>query len=270
MHRMYTPPRITDQHWRNLYVRYRHRGHPQALPLSAQQSHQVPVPARGRFCGVFDGVVCLGIHLVGGRGPAYDNTGLFLYCFLHAMSYTCTNARTIQSKTNAIHLNFGSLSQLVLDVLSELDGAYGLLVKSSHYPGELVAAKKGSPLIIGIKDRHVKVWVCVCVSGCEYGWACEALFCWCSSVHCCCCCCSCGVHAGNRMCGSPPLPSCRRWAEQSPMAPTGVVSLSVIWQAMQAPSLSTPSGAHACLFLCRLQIRLLLCWAHYKHMIMCV
>ena len=47
--------------------------------------------------------------------------------------------------------------QLVLDVLSELDGAYGLLVKSSHYPGELVAAKKGSPLIIGIKDRHVKV-----------------------------------------------------------------------------------------------------------------
>ncbi len=43
-----------------------------------------------------------------------------------------------------------------MEVLKELDGAYGLLIKSSHYPGELVAAKKGSPLIIGIKDRHVQ------------------------------------------------------------------------------------------------------------------
>lgn len=47
--------------------------------------------------------------------------------------------------------------QLVVDVLKELDGAYGLLIKSSHYPGELVAAKKGSPLILGLKDRDVKV-----------------------------------------------------------------------------------------------------------------
>ncbi len=42
-------------------------------------------------------------------------------------------------------------SQLVMEVLKHLDGAYALLCKSSLYPGELVACKRGSPLILGIK-----------------------------------------------------------------------------------------------------------------------
>ena len=41
--------------------------------------------------------------------------------------------------------------QLVLEVLSKCEGAYGLLLKSAHYPGELVACKRGSPLLLGIK-----------------------------------------------------------------------------------------------------------------------
>lgn len=41
--------------------------------------------------------------------------------------------------------------QLVLEVLSKCEGAYGLLIKSAHYPGELVACKRGSPLLLGIK-----------------------------------------------------------------------------------------------------------------------
>jgi len=41
--------------------------------------------------------------------------------------------------------------QLMGEVLSRLNGSYALLVKSSHYPGELIACKKGSPLILGMK-----------------------------------------------------------------------------------------------------------------------
>ena len=41
--------------------------------------------------------------------------------------------------------------QLVMDVLKKLEGAYAVLVKSIHYPGELVACKRGSPMILGIK-----------------------------------------------------------------------------------------------------------------------
>ena len=45
-----------------------------------------------------------------------------------------------------------SFLQLVQLVVRELDGAYALIFKSSHYPGELVAAKRGSPLLLAIRD----------------------------------------------------------------------------------------------------------------------
>jgi glucosamine 6-phosphate synthetase-like amidotransferase/phosphosugar isomerase protein len=44
-----------------------------------------------------------------------------------------------------------SCLQLVIEVLKKLEGAYALLIKSTHYPGQLVACKRGSPLIFGIK-----------------------------------------------------------------------------------------------------------------------
>ncbi len=45
--------------------------------------------------------------------------------------------------------------QLVMEVLSQLEGAYALLIKSTHYPGELIACKRGSPMILGVRDVHV-------------------------------------------------------------------------------------------------------------------
>jgi glucosamine--fructose-6-phosphate aminotransferase (isomerizing) len=45
-----------------------------------------------------------------------------------------------------------SFLQLVTEVMQQLEGAYALLFKSSHFPGEVVACKRGSPLILGIKQ----------------------------------------------------------------------------------------------------------------------
>ncbi|WPH03690.1 Hypothetical protein R9X50_00657300 [Acrodontium crateriforme] len=42
---------------------------------------------------------------------------------------------------------------LVKAVIKELQGAFGLLIKSVHFPGEVVAARKGSPLVIGVKTQ---------------------------------------------------------------------------------------------------------------------
>jgi len=44
-------------------------------------------------------------------------------------------------------------SELVMEVMKQLEGAYALLFKSTYYPGELVACKRGSPLIMGIKEQ---------------------------------------------------------------------------------------------------------------------
>jgi len=38
-------------------------------------------------------------------------------------------------------------------VIKELQGAFGLLLKSVHFPHEVVAARKGSPLVVGVKTQ---------------------------------------------------------------------------------------------------------------------
>ncbi|XP_021739319.1 glutamine--fructose-6-phosphate aminotransferase [isomerizing] 2-like isoform X1 [Chenopodium quinoa] len=45
-----------------------------------------------------------------------------------------------------------SFSDVVLEVMRHLDGAYALIFKSRHYPNELIACKRGGPLLIGVKE----------------------------------------------------------------------------------------------------------------------
>lgn len=45
------------------------------------------------------------------------------------------------------------LNNLTKQVLYELEGSYGLLVKSVHFPGEVCGTRKGSPLLVGVKTK---------------------------------------------------------------------------------------------------------------------
>ncbi|KAK3416070.1 hypothetical protein EUGRSUZ_H01633 [Eucalyptus grandis] len=45
-----------------------------------------------------------------------------------------------------------TFSQVVLEVMRHLEGAYALIFKSRHYPNELIACKCGSPLLLGVKE----------------------------------------------------------------------------------------------------------------------
>ncbi|KAJ2753436.1 glutamine--fructose-6-phosphate transaminase (isomerizing), partial [Coemansia sp. BCRC 34490] len=47
-----------------------------------------------------------------------------------------------------------SFPDLAKAVIKELEGAFAFLFKSVHYPGEIVAARRGSPLLIGIKTSE--------------------------------------------------------------------------------------------------------------------
>ena len=42
---------------------------------------------------------------------------------------------------------------LARGVIKELQGAFGLLLKSVHYPHEVIAARKGSPLVVGVRTQ---------------------------------------------------------------------------------------------------------------------
>lgn len=47
-------------------------------------------------------------------------------------------------------VDFTHLAKLVI---KELEGAFGLLMKSVHYPGEVIATRKGSPLLVGVRTQ---------------------------------------------------------------------------------------------------------------------
>ncbi|PSS09970.1 Glutamine--fructose-6-phosphate aminotransferase [isomerizing] 2 like [Actinidia chinensis var. chinensis] len=50
-----------------------------------------------------------------------------------------------------------TFSQVVLEVMRHLEGAYALIFKSRHYPNELIACKRGSPLLLGVKEFNEDV-----------------------------------------------------------------------------------------------------------------
>lgn len=60
--------------------------------------------------------------------------------------------------TNAKAGIYLDLNNLTKQVLYELEGSYGLLVKSTHYPGEVCGTRKGSPLLVGVRtEKKLKV-----------------------------------------------------------------------------------------------------------------
>uniref|UniRef100_M1A8Y1 glutamine--fructose-6-phosphate transaminase (isomerizing) n=1 Tax=Solanum tuberosum TaxID=4113 RepID=M1A8Y1_SOLTU len=65
-------------------------------------------------------------------------------------------AKFIFDKANEEGDQCVTFSQVVLEVIRHLEGAYALTFKSRHYPNELIACKRGSPLLLGVKDLEEK------------------------------------------------------------------------------------------------------------------
>lgn len=47
-----------------------------------------------------------------------------------------------------------TFSTLVERVIKQLEGAFALVFKSRHFPGEAVSTRRGSPLLIGVRSEH--------------------------------------------------------------------------------------------------------------------
>ncbi|XP_022734343.1 glutamine--fructose-6-phosphate aminotransferase [isomerizing] 2-like [Durio zibethinus] len=61
-------------------------------------------------------------------------------------------AKYVFDKANEEGEQTVTFSQVVLEVMRHLEGAYALIFKSPHYPNELIACKRGSPLLLGVKE----------------------------------------------------------------------------------------------------------------------
>ena len=51
-----------------------------------------------------------------------------------------------------------SFRQLVERTISQLEGAFACVFKSSQFPGECVATRRGSPMVVGIKSGIFSIW----------------------------------------------------------------------------------------------------------------
>jgi glucosamine--fructose-6-phosphate aminotransferase (isomerizing) len=47
-----------------------------------------------------------------------------------------------------------TFQELMEQIVIQLEGAFALVCKSCHYPGEVVATRRGSPLLVGIRSNH--------------------------------------------------------------------------------------------------------------------
>ncbi|XP_022247295.1 glutamine--fructose-6-phosphate aminotransferase [isomerizing] 2-like isoform X1 [Limulus polyphemus] len=67
-----------------------------------------------------------------------------------------TDTEVIAKLIKHIHDNHPSLSfrELVEQAIQQLEGAFALVLKSTKYPGQCVATRRGSPLLVGIKSKN--------------------------------------------------------------------------------------------------------------------
>lgn len=128
-------------------------------PPSTVNCHPLRSDPSSEFIVVHNGIVTNSVALrtvLQKRGYAFE-------------SETDTEAVAILSKyvydnQPAVRKSF---TELVKAVLRELEGSFAFVFKSSHFPNEIVTARRGSPLLIGVKtEKKLKVdFVDVEISG---------------------------------------------------------------------------------------------------------
>ncbi|PFH50611.1 hypothetical protein AMATHDRAFT_75506 [Amanita thiersii Skay4041] len=120
-------------------------------PPSEVNCHPVRSDPKAEFCVVHNGIVTNSAELrtvLQKRGYKFE-------------SETDTEAVAILAKY--IYDSHGgnrrlTFTDLIKAVLRELEGSFAFVFKSIHFPNEVVTARRGSPLLIGVKtDKKLKV-----------------------------------------------------------------------------------------------------------------
>lgn len=117
---------------------------------SERNCHPVRSDEKNEFCVVHNGIVTNNAELrqvLQKRGYVFE---------------TDTDTEAVAKLTKYIYDSQSdkriTFTELVKAVLKELEGSFAFVFKSIHYPNEVVTARRGSPLLIGVKtDKKLKV-----------------------------------------------------------------------------------------------------------------
>ncbi|KAF8235003.1 L-glutamine D-fructose 6-phosphate amidotransferase [Tricholoma matsutake] len=119
-------------------------------PPSEVNCHPVRSDANSEFCIVHNGIVTNSAELrlvLQKRGYKFETeTDTEAVAILTKYFYDTRGGKRL------------TFTELVKQVLKELEGSFAFVFKSIHFPNEVVTARRGSPLLIGVKtDKKLKV-----------------------------------------------------------------------------------------------------------------
>ncbi|KAJ7032037.1 hypothetical protein C8F04DRAFT_1109005 [Mycena alexandri] len=117
---------------------------------SERNCHPVRSDEKNEFCLVHNGIVTNSAELrlvLQKRGYVFE---------------TDTDTEAVAKLTKYVYDSQPdkriTFTELIKAVLKELEGSFAFVFKSVHYPNEVVTARRGSPLLIGVKtDKKLKV-----------------------------------------------------------------------------------------------------------------
>jgi glucosamine--fructose-6-phosphate aminotransferase (isomerizing) len=119
-------------------------------PPSERNCHPVRSDEKAEFCVVHNGIVTNSAELrlvLQKRGYVFETE-----------TDTEAVAKLIKYVYDSRPDKRITFTELVKAVLKELEGSFAFVFKSTHYPNEVVTARRGSPLLIGVKtDKKLKV-----------------------------------------------------------------------------------------------------------------
>eukprot|EP00761_Pharyngomonas_kirbyi_P011547 gb/GECH01011572.1/.p1 GENE.gb/GECH01011572.1/~~gb/GECH01011572.1/.p1 ORF type:complete len:694 (+),score=149.69 gb/GECH01011572.1/:1-2082(+) len=153
----FNPQEEVETHAGIAHTRWATHGEP-----SVRNSHPHSSDDDNEFVVVHNGIInnykALRTMLEGHGYSFYSDTDTEVIAKLSKLMYDSLRENTINSKEEE-EITLWSVAR---EVVQKLEGAYALIFKSRHYPNELVACKKGSPLILGINspqhlDQHLHV-----------------------------------------------------------------------------------------------------------------
>ncbi len=73
--------------------------------------------------------------------------------YLMRKGYKARTDTDTEILVHLIHFNYnGDLTEAVRTALTQVEGTYGIAVVSSHHPDLIIAARKGSPLVVGLGE----------------------------------------------------------------------------------------------------------------------
>lgn len=142
---VHSPTDIYENHFGMAHTRWATHGEP-----SEVNSHPHLSDALAEFTVVHNGII-----------TNYKPIKLLLeskgYTFISETDTECI-AKLIKYVWDSNQINKDDTPSLFADLVERtvchLEGAFALLFKSSHFPGQTVAARRGSPLLIGIKKSN--------------------------------------------------------------------------------------------------------------------